>query len=115
MNWIFHRTECLEKMDTAVFELERRLPIWAPHTLHADLTKRHRGAKPQDIPQIGPPKRREFLEDNPQIGQFELFGSYPAIDVMRLVANEGIERNDPIDVLYVGEETSSASRSQISE
>ncbi|KAI1282791.1 hypothetical protein F5Y07DRAFT_409808 [Xylaria sp. FL0933] len=101
MNWVFHRSECLQKMEIAAFELERRLPVWAPQTLYADLTKKHRGAKPQDSPQIGPPMRREFLEDNPQSGQFELFGSYPAIDVIQLRANEGIERKDPIDVLFV--------------
>ncbi|KAI0435019.1 hypothetical protein F5Y09DRAFT_353924 [Xylaria sp. FL1042] len=101
MNWAVHRTECREKMDTATFESKHRLPIWAPQTLYTDLTKKHRGVKAQDVPEIGPPNRREILEDNPQSGQFELFGSYPAIDVLRLDANEGIKRRDPIDVLFV--------------
>ncbi|KAI0976628.1 hypothetical protein F4678DRAFT_468818 [Xylaria arbuscula] len=101
MNWSVHETTCLEKMTTATFEAEHRLPIWAPRTLYTDLLKKHRRVKPQDLPQIGPPNRREFVQGNPGSGQIELFGSYPAIDVLRLEANEGVEWKDPINVLFV--------------
>ncbi|KAI0912836.1 hypothetical protein F4823DRAFT_622623 [Ustulina deusta] len=101
MNWSVHKAACRDTMATASFETEHRLPIWAPQTLYADLMKNHGRVEPQDVPQIGPSNRREFLENDPRSGQFELFGSYPAIDVLRLDANEGVERKDPIDVLFV--------------
>ncbi|GAW11346.1 hypothetical protein ANO14919_006900 [Xylariales sp. No.14919] len=86
---------------TATFETEHRLPIWAPQSLYADLIKKHHNTEPQGFPHIGPYNRREFLEADPRSGQFEFFGSYPAIDVLRLAANEGVDRKEPIDVLFV--------------
>ncbi|RWA14983.1 hypothetical protein EKO27_g22 [Xylaria grammica] len=85
----------------ATFETEHRLPIWAPQSLYADLKKKHHNTEPQGFPHIGPYNRREFLEADPRNGQFEFFGSYPAIDVLRLAANEGVDRKEPIDVLFV--------------
>ncbi|TGJ88361.1 hypothetical protein E0Z10_g481 [Xylaria hypoxylon] len=101
MNWSIHQVDCLDKMATATFETEHRLPSWAPETLCADLKKKHHGTKPQDVPRIGPQNYRDFIENNPGSGQFELFGSYPAIDVLRLAENEGVNRKKPIDVLFV--------------
>ena len=103
MNWSIHKTDCGVKMTTAAFELERRLPAWAPRNLYADLMQRHRRRiSPQDAPpQIGPRTRRELLEDDPRSGQLEMFGSYPAIDVLRLGENEGVQRTDQIDILFV--------------
>ncbi|KAI1309786.1 hypothetical protein F5Y03DRAFT_382905 [Xylaria venustula] len=101
MNWSVHKTTCLEKSTTATFETEHRLPIWAPRTLYTDLLKKCRRVKPQVLPRIGPPNRREFVGGDYESGQFELFGSYPAIDVLRLEANEGTEWKDSINVLFV--------------
>ncbi|KAI1425161.1 hypothetical protein F5Y12DRAFT_784924 [Xylaria sp. FL1777] len=101
MNWSVHKTVCRDEIATATFEREHRLPIWAPQTLYADLVKKYRAVKPQDVPQIGPKNRCEFLEDDLRCGQIELFGSYPAIDVLRLNENEGVERKDPVNILFV--------------
>ena len=60
--------------------------------LYADLMQRHRRRiSPQDAPpQISPKTRRELLKDDPQSSQFEMLGSYLAIDVLRLSENEGV-------------------------
>ncbi|KAI8951944.1 hypothetical protein F4801DRAFT_600608 [Xylaria longipes] len=100
-NWNHHVEACHVVILTASFERENRLPIWAPQTIYADLMRKHRNAEPKTAPQIGPPNRRESLEANPRGGQYELFGSYPAIDVLRLPENEGINRKAPLNVLFV--------------
>ncbi|KAI0422591.1 hypothetical protein F5X98DRAFT_385611 [Xylaria grammica] len=102
-NWSVHKVDCRDATakSTATFETEHRLPIWAPQSLYADLMKKHHNTEPQGFPHIGPYNRREFLEADPRSGQFEFFGSYPAIDVLRLAANEGVDRKEPIDVLFV--------------
>ncbi|KAI0506920.1 hypothetical protein F5B22DRAFT_638889 [Xylaria bambusicola] len=102
MNWSIHKADCCHMAVTASFETDRRLPAWAPQNLWADLMRNHRRrVVPQDAPQIGPQTHRQLVEDDPRSGQFEMFGSYPAIDVLRLSANEGVKQTNPIDVLFV--------------
>lgn len=102
MNWHTHHATCHVVSTTAVFELQHRLPIWAPPTLYTDLVRKHLHAESQNAPQIGPSDSRPIRESHPQNGQFEFFGGYPAIDVLRLATNEGMERQDPLDILFVG-------------
>ncbi|KAK5631602.1 hypothetical protein RRF57_007316 [Xylaria bambusicola] len=102
MNWSIHKADCCQKTATASFETDRRLPAWSPQNLWEDLMRKHRRRiVPQDAPLIGPRTLRQFAEDDPRNGQFEMFGSYPAIDVLRLSANEGVKQTNPIDVLFV--------------
>lgn len=101
LNWNTHQETCHGVSTTAVFERERRLPIWAPLALYTNLVKKHLHAESQGAPQIGPSDRRPILEGHPQNGQFELFGGYPAIDVLQLATNEGVEREEPLDILFV--------------
>ncbi|KAI1368344.1 hypothetical protein F5Y08DRAFT_355541 [Xylaria arbuscula] len=103
MNWSVHKVDCHTRPIIAAFETERRLPAWAPQNLYADLMRKHRRRiNPQDDPpQIGPRTRREFLGDDPRSGHFEMFGSYPAIDILQLGKNEGVQQTDPVDLLFV--------------
>ncbi|KAI0109125.1 hypothetical protein GGR51DRAFT_570002 [Nemania sp. FL0031] len=97
-----HATKCHQTVLTkAEFEAKGRLPIWAPPNLYPELVKKHLSGAPQYYPQIGPKKSgRVRLEDKP-INRFPMFGRYPAIDVLKLANNEGIERKEPLDILFV--------------
>ncbi|KAI0444867.1 hypothetical protein F4803DRAFT_572288 [Xylaria telfairii] len=101
MNWDSHKKACHAITLAASFEREKRLPSWAPRTLYADLAMKYRNSEPEAVPPAGPPNRDEFLAGDPRSGQIELFGSYPAIDVLRLAENEGVEHKEPIDILFV--------------
>lgn len=102
MNWENHKKACHAIQLTASFEREKRLPTWAPQTLYADLAMKYRNSKPEAVLPARAPNGGESLAGDPRNGHIELFGSYPAIDVLRLAENEGVEREEPIDVLFVG-------------
>ncbi|KAI0474740.1 hypothetical protein F4859DRAFT_504565 [Xylaria cf. heliscus] len=101
MTWDHHKASCPVASHRATFEREKRLPIWAPQTLYADLVKKYGNVEAETAPPIGPPNRPDVLQEDPRNIQLELFGSYPAIDVLRLADNEGVNRNDPIDILFL--------------
>ncbi|KAI0877726.1 hypothetical protein GGS24DRAFT_510589 [Hypoxylon argillaceum] len=100
MDWPIHRTRCHSVVTKATFEKEGRLPVWARRTLYADLMRKHYNIAAQYSPQIGPSNFRPLLEKKNKIGHFGLFGCYPAIDVLQLARNEGVERTEPIDILF---------------
>ncbi|KAI2641124.1 hypothetical protein GGS21DRAFT_537606 [Xylaria nigripes] len=97
-----HNKKCKKVLQEAQFERECRLPTWAPQTLHEDLMKRYNGAAFTPSPPIDDENVQHAIhEDKKERCQFDLFGDHPAIDVLRLEENEGVDRKEPIDLLFV--------------
>ncbi|KAI1171785.1 hypothetical protein F4777DRAFT_582579 [Nemania sp. FL0916] len=94
-----HKIACHETQLKATFESDCRLPAWAPQPLYSALVRKYHGIENQDTPRIGSSDHSDEIY-RPKI-QFDLFGSFPAIDVLRLDANEGINTTRPLDILFI--------------
>ncbi|KAI1132731.1 hypothetical protein F5Y10DRAFT_292423 [Nemania abortiva] len=100
MNRRVHDATCHNPITKATFEIDGRLPVWAPNNLYADLIMKYFDAEPRYFPQIGPKALGPKIEPD-RDGRCSLFGHYPAIDVLQLARNEGVERKEPLDILFV--------------
>ncbi|KAI8624005.1 hypothetical protein F5Y19DRAFT_491805 [Xylariaceae sp. FL1651] len=101
-HWPQHKRSCKVLFTTATFETEYRLPSWAPHKLYADLVEKHVGTNSYSVPSVGPPGYKFNPSDvsHGDVSHTLPYGNFPAIDILRLDANEGAYTKKPVDVLF---------------
>ncbi|KAI1819251.1 hypothetical protein F4861DRAFT_547060 [Xylaria intraflava] len=96
-----HAFMCKRFLKKTSFEAEKRLPAWAPDTLQRDLIKKHYGVDHLEPARVARTGLDPSVGDERDRERFDLFGDYPAIDVLRLAENEGVDREEPMNLLFI--------------